>query len=47
LFEIKKTAKRFARPGLIRIRIGSPVQFPPGTTPERIARELQKKVEEL
>ncbi len=47
LFELKKAGKRFSRPGLVRIRIGSPVQFPPGAPPWQIAHELQKKVGDL
>jgi len=47
LFEVKQAGRKFARPGEIRVLIGRPVSFEPGTDPERIARELQKKVEEL
>ena len=47
LFEVKQAGKKFALPGKIRVRIGKPVRFHPGNTPERIARELQIAVEEL
>ncbi len=47
LFELKKARKKLAHPGQLRIRIGSPVRFPPGTAPEQIAGELRKRVEEL
>ncbi len=47
LFELKKAKKRFAWPGQVLVRIGSPVRFPPGSDPEWIARELQKLVQEL
>jgi len=47
LFEIKRAGKKFAPPGKIHIRIGSPVKFEPGSDPQWIAEELQKKVEEL
>jgi long-chain acyl-CoA synthetase len=47
LFEVKQAGKKFALPGKIRVRIGKPVRFHPGNAPERIARELQKAVEEL
>ena len=47
LFEVKKAGKRMARPGKIRVTIGTPVTFEPGKHPEEIARELQKRVEEL
>jgi long-chain acyl-CoA synthetase len=47
LFELKQARKKFARPGQVRVKIGVPVRFPPESDPEWIARELQKKVEEL
>jgi long-chain acyl-CoA synthetase len=47
LFEVKQAGKKFAGPWRIRVRIGKPVRFHPGNAPERIARELQKAVEEL
>ena len=47
LFEIKRAGKKFAPPGKIHVRIGSPVKFEPGSDPQWIAEELQKKVEEL
>jgi long-chain acyl-CoA synthetase len=47
LFEVKKAGKRFASPGKIVVKIGSPVLFPSGSDPERIARELQNTVARL
>jgi long-chain acyl-CoA synthetase len=47
LFEIKKTGRKFALPGKIVVRIGQPMRFAPGLAPETIARELQRKVENL
>ncbi len=47
LFELKKAGKRFARPWRIRVKVGAPVRFPPNSAPDWIARELQKKVEQL
>jgi hypothetical protein len=47
LFELKRAEKRFARLHAIRIKIGPPVQFEPESDPQRIARELQKRVEDL
>jgi long-chain acyl-CoA synthetase len=47
LFELKQAGKKFARPYQVRIRIGAPVTFAPASDPEKIARDLQKKVEEL
>jgi long-chain acyl-CoA synthetase len=47
LFELKQAGKRFARPGHVKIKIGAPVQFEPGSDPEWIARELRKIVERL
>ncbi len=47
LFELKQAGKKFTKPHTVRIRIGKAVSFPPGADPESVARELQKKVEEL
>jgi long-chain acyl-CoA synthetase len=47
LFEIKQAGRKFARPGEVRVTLGAPVQFPSGTDPQEIARELQKTVERL
>ena len=47
LFELKQAGKRTARPYQVKVRIGSAVRFEPGTDPERIATELQRKVEQL
>jgi long-chain acyl-CoA synthetase len=47
LFALKKARKKFAWPGSVRVKIGAPVRFAPGSDPEEMARALQKKVEEL
>jgi long-chain acyl-CoA synthetase len=47
LFELKQAGKKFARPWQVQVRIGSPIQFAPGSDPQWIAQELQKKVEQL
>jgi long-chain acyl-CoA synthetase len=47
LFELKKAKKRFAPPGAIRVKIGSPIYFPRESAAEWIAGELQKAVETL
>jgi long-chain acyl-CoA synthetase len=47
LFELKQAGKKFARPGQVQVKIGPLIQFAPGSDPEWIARELQKKVEQL
>ena len=47
LFELKAAGRRVARPGQVKVTIGDPVQFPPESDPEWIARELQKRVREL
>jgi len=47
LFEVKDAGKRFAPPWKIRVRIGKPITFDPGTSPQQIASELQKAVEAL
>jgi long-chain acyl-CoA synthetase len=47
LFEIKKSGRKFAAPGMIQVRIGKPVEFARERDPEEITRELQEKVEKL
>ena len=47
LFEVKQAGKKFTRPGQVEVKIGASLQFAAGTDPEQIARELQKKVEQL
>ena len=47
LFEIKKSGRKFAAPWKIKVRIGKPMQFMPGTETALIAAELQRAVEEL
>ncbi|MGB6474537.1 MAG: AMP-binding protein [Candidatus Sulfotelmatobacter sp.] len=47
LFEVKRAGKRFAAPWKIRVRIGEPVKFAPGTDPGEIAAALQRAVELL
>ncbi len=47
LFELKQAGKTFAHPGQIKVKIGAPVQFAPGSDPAWIARELQQMVGQL
>lgn len=47
MFELKIRKQRFARPGTIKVRVGKPVRFAPGTDPEQIARDLQQIVRNL
>ena len=47
LFELKQAGRKFAPPWKIRVRIGKPVEFEPGTDPESIAAELQRAVERM
>ncbi len=47
LFEVKQAGRKFTRPGQIKVRIGAPVQFEPGSDAEWIARDLQRKMENL
>ena len=47
LFELKHAARRTARPYQIAVKIGSPVRFEPGIDPEQIARDLERRVEQL
>ena len=47
LFEVKQSGRRFTAPWRIRVRIGEPMRFPPGTDQQKIAAELQMVVERL
>jgi long-chain acyl-CoA synthetase len=47
LFEVKEAGKKFAQPWAIRVRIGEPMKFQPGTDPQKIAQVLQEAVEAL
>ncbi len=47
LFDVKQAGRKFARPGQVKVKIGAPVQFEPGSDPEQIARELQRRVQVL
>jgi len=47
LFELREAKKWLARPGAIRITIGAPVEFPPGTEAAAIARGLERRVAAL
>jgi len=47
LFELKQAGKKFARAWKIKVRIGTPVRFPRDSDPKWIARELEKRVEQL
>jgi long-chain acyl-CoA synthetase len=42
-----KRQRRLARRGEIIVRIGAPITFPPATTPDEIARSLEKVVQSL
>ncbi len=47
LFELKQAGQKFSRPFAVQVKIGKPVRFEPRDGAEWIARELQKRVEEL
>jgi long-chain acyl-CoA synthetase len=47
LYELKVRRQRFAPAGSVRVTIGEPVTFPPGTEPEVIARDLERRVADL
>jgi len=47
IFELKQAGRKFAAPLTIKVSIGEPKTFPPGTAPEKIAADLQRAVEEL
>lgn len=47
LFELKQAGKRMTRPGKVKVSIGGPVRYEPGTAPEEIARDLRERVQAL
>ncbi len=47
LFEVKQAGRKFAAPGKIRVKIGEPIKFSPGTDPTQIAEELREAVRKL
>jgi long-chain acyl-CoA synthetase len=47
LFEPKRAEKKFVAPWKIQVHIGHPINFAPGTSPDRIAADLQQAVESL
>ena len=46
-YEIREAGSIFNRPGRIRVHVGKPVEFPPGTDPEQITKTLEQRVTEL
>ena len=47
LYQIKQAGKKFAAPHRIAVRIGTPMRFEPGTTPEEITSRLSEAVKTL
>ncbi|HUA16206.1 MAG TPA: AMP-binding protein [Verrucomicrobiae bacterium] len=47
LFEVKHAGRHFARPWLIGVKMGRPLEFAAGTAPEDIARSLEQAVRSL
>jgi long-chain acyl-CoA synthetase len=47
LFEMKQKGKKLARPGSVRVTIGSPMRFASTADPEQIAAILEKSIGEL
>jgi long-chain acyl-CoA synthetase len=47
LYDIKQARKKFAAPHKIIVRIGKPMRFEPGTTPEQITTRLSEAVKAL
>jgi long-chain acyl-CoA synthetase len=47
LFNLARERRYFSRPGTVTVTFGDPVEFPPGTDPATITRELEKRVREL
>jgi long-chain acyl-CoA synthetase len=46
-YEIREAHSIFNRPGRIRVHIGKPMEFPAGSDPQQIARELERRVASL
>jgi len=47
LYEVKHAGKRTARPYQIKVRIGSPLEFPSESSPQEIADQLRSAIEQL
>jgi long-chain acyl-CoA synthetase len=47
LFELKQKRRKLARPGTVTVSIGRAVHFEPGTDPESIARDLERRMDSL
>jgi 1-acyl-sn-glycerol-3-phosphate acyltransferase len=47
LFAVKQAHRIVARPGQVKVKIGSPVSFSSDGDPAEIAKELERRVSEL
>jgi long-chain acyl-CoA synthetase len=47
LFDLKKENRRIARPGHVRVSVGTPVRYSPDQDPNEITRDLERRVREL
>jgi cytochrome oxidase assembly protein ShyY1 len=47
VWQMKREHRRLAHFGEVTVRIGAPVTFPPGMSPEEIARRLESAVGSL
>jgi long-chain acyl-CoA synthetase len=47
LFEVKQAGRRTARPFEIKVRVGAPIKFAPGSKPQGIGNQLRAQIEEL
>jgi long-chain acyl-CoA synthetase len=47
LYELKRTGKKFARPGTVAVTIGPAIRFEAGADPAAIARDLETRVASL
>ena len=47
LYDVKKTGRKFARPGAVRVSIGDPARFSADATPEEITRDLEERMKQL
>jgi long-chain acyl-CoA synthetase len=46
-YEVREAHSLFNRPGRIRVHIGKPMEFPAGSDPQQIAKEIEQRVASL
>jgi long-chain acyl-CoA synthetase len=47
LFELRRTGKKFSKPGTVQVTIGSAMRFAHGTDPVKIASDLEAQIKSL